>query len=131
MAFTQWRSLSIKVAGTLRVPSAISFNPVGYGIWKMPATFQSDHQWAFTDGQAPISFGSQEQQNGFCTFFIVASRKLNTAAQNPLRVNKVTSADPEVMTTDGVSPMQACCLSLAAVVHSRISSCSQRIFPSW
>ena len=38
-ARAQWQSLSVKVAGTLRVPSAISFKSEGYGIWKMPATF--------------------------------------------------------------------------------------------
>ena len=38
----QWQSIRIKVAGTLRVPSASPFDSAGYGIWKMPATFQSD-----------------------------------------------------------------------------------------
>ncbi len=36
------RQPSPKVAGTLRVPSALPFNSEGCGIWKMPATFHSD-----------------------------------------------------------------------------------------
>lgn len=38
-ARAQWQSFSFKVAGTLRVPSALRFRSPSYGIWKMSATF--------------------------------------------------------------------------------------------
>ncbi len=42
------QSLSIKIAGSLRVPSALAFNAQGDGNSKMTATIQSDYHWGFS-----------------------------------------------------------------------------------
>ena len=42
------------------MPSAISFNSEGYGIWKMPATFQSDRSCAFALRRQEPPIGSHD-----------------------------------------------------------------------
>ncbi len=64
----QRQSLSVKVAGTLRVPSAASPKSEGCGIWKMPATFQSDRHWA---DALPLAVGLQTSQKNRLAFSLI------------------------------------------------------------